>query len=226
MDDKNFNDPSVASDWIQSIESDRAKVRENDLYPLLREWLKQTSAQEILDIGAGQGICSENIDLGDRKYTGLEASPLLVDRAKTQYPQRNRQFILGNIYEMPLPAEAFDAAFSVAVWHLLSDIQKASAELSRVLKRGGHFLIVTANPGAYGLWTALYTETSQSGIRLDGKVTREGKIISSDTLYLHTLESIQNSLSEAGLRVDSVEPFRLQATGKHQYVCIRGQKAQ
>ena len=75
MDDQNFNNPNTAMEWIQQIESDKTNVRGSELYPILREWMRGNSPIEILDLGAGQGICSENIDLNGRKYTGLEPSP-------------------------------------------------------------------------------------------------------------------------------------------------------
>jgi hypothetical protein len=58
--------------------------------------------------------------------TGVEPSPYLVERAKQLYPQPNRNFILGNAYALPFSDGTFDAAFSVTVWHLLSDLQTAA----------------------------------------------------------------------------------------------------
>jgi ubiquinone/menaquinone biosynthesis C-methylase UbiE len=224
MDDQNFEDSKTALEWIQRIESDNAKLRERDLYPRLRDWIRHVSPQEILDVGAGQGICSDHLELGHRKYTGLEPSLCLLDRAKELYPQENRKFVLGNIYQMPFSDGLFDAVFSVSVWHLLSDLKQGSAEVSRVLKGSGHFLIITANPEAYSLWTSQYTQFVLAGRRLDGKVVEDGKVISQDTLYLHTLEEISKALELAGLKTTKVETFRSNEKKQCQYICIQGQK--
>jgi predicted TPR repeat methyltransferase len=44
----------------------------------------------MLDIGCGQGIYSDKIDLGLRHYPGIDLSPLLIDRAKQLYKSQNR----------------------------------------------------------------------------------------------------------------------------------------
>jgi SAM-dependent methyltransferase len=222
MDDQNFNDPNVALDWIQIIESEKARVRESDIYPRLNEWLSRVSATELLDIGSGQGICSAHIDLSGRNYTGLEPSPLLTDRAKELYPQANRRFVLGGAYQMPFSDGSFDAAFSVSVWHLLSDIKRASSELARVLKKDGSFLIITANPAAYTHWTAPYLETRQEGSRLDGVIIRDDGSVLNDTLYLHSLDEILSALHSAHLHELKIETFRRHPSGLDQYLCIEG----
>lgn len=222
MDDRKFDNPSEAKDWIQMIESDKAKSRETDLYPKLNDWIKRASPKEILEIGAGQGICSAHIDLTGRKYTGLEPSPLLLERAKELYPQTAKSFVLGNIYQMPFSEGSFDAAFSVSVWHLLHDLHRASAELSRVLKKGGAFLIVSANPDAYPLWTASYTETHRDGHRLEGKTIRPDGTVLSDTLYLHSMDEILSALGSADLVESRIETFRPRPGAPDQYLLIEG----
>lgn len=134
------------------VEGESGRVREADIYPRLNAWLDRSGAQEILDIGCGQGICSDQIRLEGRNYTGVEPCPILRARASELYGGTNRRFVAGDAYALPFDDEAFDAAFSISVWHLLADLDEAARELMRVLKPGGHFWIVTANPEAYDLW--------------------------------------------------------------------------
>ena len=77
---------------------------------------------------AGQGICSDKIDLGARTYTGIDLSPILIDRAERLYNAENRHFLTGSIYDLPFADNSFDAVFSVNLWHLMADLRKASAE--------------------------------------------------------------------------------------------------
>lgn len=74
------DDEKIARDWINAVE--RNRVREADIYPQLKAWVHQISATDILDVGCGQGICSDKIDLRLRNYTGIDLSPILIDRAK------------------------------------------------------------------------------------------------------------------------------------------------
>jgi SAM-dependent methyltransferase len=221
------NEQRIALEWIRTAEGDGARIRDNDIYPLLRRWIDASSPREILEIGAGQGICSDKIDLNGRRYTGLEPSSLLVERAQELYRDENRRFLLGSAYSLPFPDGAFDAVFSVSVWHLLSDLHQAAGEMSRVLKAEGRFLIITANPSAYSLWKELYATTRTEGSRLDGTVQLADRSVVHEVLYLHTLEEILSSLRDAGLDVEETETFRPseRAGGQHSFISIRGKRA-
>ncbi len=134
--------------------------------------------------------------------------------------------MLGNAYHLPFSEGTFDAAFSVAVWHLLSDLPKAGGELSRVLKANAHFLIITANPGAYSVWTDLYKDTQADGRRFRGTMNLDDKSVSQDTLYLHSLDEIAQSLEAASLKIDKTETFRMseKSGGQEYYLSIEGRK--
>lgn len=147
MDDHNF-DQQTAQDWINAIEKPGKSWRDDHVYSKLNSLIHDTLPETILDIGCGQGICCEKIELSQGRYTGIEPSPYLLDRAKQLYSSRDKTFLRGNAYDLPVPNRSFDAAFSILVWHLLMDLEKASSELSRVLAENGQFLIVTANPDA------------------------------------------------------------------------------
>jgi SAM-dependent methyltransferase len=225
MDDNTF-DRETANDWINTVESEKARIRDRDIYPLLKAWVNSVAPAEILDIGAGQGVCSDHIDLDGRNYTGVDPSPFLVERAKKLYGFRNRQFIQGSAYALPFPANVFDAAFSIAVWHLLDNLQAATNELSRVLRENGGFLIITANPNAYTPWIELYADTRSDGRRLEGTVRHPDQSVSRDVLYLHTLDEITAALKAAHCRIEGLETFRTfeGSEGQGKFILIKGYK--
>ena len=200
MDDRTFDEKS-AREWVAVIEAAQTSPRDQDIYPQLNAWIARTQPATLLEIGAGQGICSDKIDLANRQYTGVEPSPFLRERANERYARDDRRFVDGSAYALPFEAATFDAAFSVAVWHLLADLETAARELRRVLR--GSFLIITANPGRYDAWTTRYLETRLDGRRLEGRSA--GSV---NVLYLHTLEEIIGSLDAAGLRVRTTNTFR------------------
>jgi SAM-dependent methyltransferase len=223
MDDQNFEDALVAEDWISSVESQAARVREKDIYPKLRAWAEESKLQRILEIGSGQGACSQCFDLKGKHYVGVEPSRLLNTRAMRLFQGVEREFVLGNAYQLPFGDESFDGAFSVAVWHLLENISKASEQMKRVLKPGGSFLIITANPESYDIWRGQYAESELVGKKLSGVVRFVDKPDLKDTLYLHTLEDMQKSLASAGLRVDGISTFR-EVQGQAVYLEIHGKR--
>lgn len=218
------NEQRIALAWIRTVESEGARVRDSDIYPLIGRWVEDSSPVEILEIGAGQGVCSDKIDLRGRRYTGLEPSALLLERATALYGDEHRRFVQGSVYSLPFADGAFDAVFSVAVWHLLGDLQKAAGEMSRVLGAGGRFLIITANPAAYPFWTGLYTEARTEGRRFEGTVRLPDGSALHEVLYLHTRDEILISLRDAGLAVEAMETFRPaeKAGGQDAFLAIRG----
>jgi ubiquinone/menaquinone biosynthesis C-methylase UbiE len=220
MDDKTFDNQADAQDWASLIEAPN-QPREKDIYPRLKTWTE--TGTDILDVGCGQGACSAQIDLNGRRYTGVEPSPFLRARAIEIHSSPERRFIHGNAYQLPLADASFDSVFSIAVWHLLGDIRRAAAEMARVLKPGGRFLIITANPEAYDLWAAPYTHRKQMGRRLEGQVKEKDKVLSQDVLYLHTLEELEEALAGAQLLPTESETFRT-ADDTDLYLLIEGTK--
>lgn len=216
MDDRSF-DQDIAVEWIDTVESEDGSVREKDLYPNLQQWFEVVNPKRIVDIGCGQGICSDKVDLSHCEYTGVEPSAFLLERARELYPQPNKNFIRGNIYSLPLPDDYFDAVFSIAVWHLLEDKKKAAAELGRILKKNGHFMIATANPEIYEEWMNTYSEGEKEGLRFKGYTHKEDGTKSLDILYLHSLEDIITSLNLANLVIQKTTTFRTA-------ISIQGQK--
>jgi SAM-dependent methyltransferase len=207
MDDRNF-DQQTAQDWINAVEKPGKSWRDDHVYSELDRLIHDASPKTILDIGCGLGICSEKIDLTKCKYTGVEPSPYLLSRAKQLYSSGTKTFLSGNAYSLPLVNGSFDAAFSILVWHLLMDLEKAASELSRVLTDNGQFLIVTANPDAYLAWKSFYPDAKLTGKRLEGTM-QLGEALSRDVLYLHTFNEIRNSIQNVGLSIETTETFLL-----------------
>ena len=169
------------NEWIARIEADANNPRANDLYPALRAWAQ--GAARILEVGCGQGACAA--ELPEIPYVGVDISARLLDRAMQRHAAPHRLFIRGSATDLPLAAQAFDAIYSIAVWHLLEDPRLAARELARVLKRGGRFRIVTANREAW-------PESDDSA----------------EMLHLHSEDEIREALASAGLDVGARETVR------------------
>ncbi len=205
MDDRNF-DQQTAQDWINVVEKPGKSWRDEHVYSKLDSLIHDALPKTILDVGCGQGICSEKIDLTKCKYTGVEPSPYLLNRAKQLYSSGEKTFLSGNAYDLPVTNRSFDAAFSILVWHLLIDIEKAAFEISRVLADNGKFLIVTANPDAYLAWKSFYPDAKLTGKRLEGTMPL-GEALSRDVLYLHTFNELISSIQNVGLTIESTDTF-------------------
>lgn len=153
----------------------------------------------------------------EREYFGIDPSSRLIERATEVACAPNRNFQTGNAYQIPFPAKHFGAAFSIAVWHLLTNVKKASSELSRVIKDEGSFLIVTADPAQYTAWTDRYQNKKFEGTVFTGSNSFADGSSSQDVLALHSLEKIVSALEDNGLHVSATETFR-------SFIAISGQK--
>lgn len=203
-----FEKPSVAHDWMLMVEGEKGAVRENDLYPRLRKWIDGVAPTDILDVGCGQGICSDKIDLAKRHYTGVDLSPVLLARARELYRQKNRTFVAGDAYRLPFPDASFDAVFSIAVWHLLADAKKAAGEMRRVLRPGGHFFLVVLPASTYEGWKHRYTDGKLETGRFEGTLPLADGTTVREVLYLRSEKELRELLAAEKLPVESTETIR------------------
>lgn len=98
----------------------------------------------VLEVGAGSGA---GYVFGFRgrvaRYVGLDVSPKIL-----QNPHLDQTFC-SDAAQMPFSDEEFDLAFSSYVFEHLVDPHAVIQETYRVLKSGGHFLVLTPNKWHY-----------------------------------------------------------------------------
>lgn len=199
-----FEQQNVAQEWINSVENESGMMRDRDFYPSIRKWAQKIRPSVIIDIGSGQGICADLVQIKNSKYIGIEPSTTLVQRAIQKYSKDGRQFLVGNAYNLPFRDESADAALLLNVWFHLKDLKRASSELSRVLCNGGKFLIITADPEKYSTWDKFFFEALRTDEKIDGKVHVPINPLSRNIFYKHSMSEITNSLTAHNLVIDEV----------------------
>jgi SAM-dependent methyltransferase len=101
----------------------------------------------ILDIGCGAGvdtIIAARLAGPTGSAAGLDAVPEMLARAQENARLAgvaNVEFREGSAEELPFPDNSFDVVISNGVFNLVVDKAKALAEVYRVLKPGGRFLL-------------------------------------------------------------------------------------
>jgi SAM-dependent methyltransferase len=98
-------------------------------------------------------------------------------------------------------------ALSVNVWFHLSDLDKAALELSRVLKKGGKFNIVTSNPDNYEAWRNFFENPIEEGKLISGKVSVPVNPLTRNDIYMYTKQEMINSFEKAGLEIIRLQPL-------------------
>lgn len=103
--------------------------------------------EKILDIGCGAGVDSlvAAFLVGPTgEVAGVDPTPEMVARARQNArlaEVTNVNFQEADAENLPFPADTFDTVISNSVFNLVVDKPKALAEVYRVLKPGGPFLL-------------------------------------------------------------------------------------
>lgn len=126
-----------------------------DSYPMAWERVNEVaslvkSPGKVLDIGFGSGIVEELLSKKDKKLKvyGIDIAKESVRLIKEKVP--HGEFRLGSILKLPYKQNTFDYVLSLEI---LEHIQphntfKALAEVKRVIRQGGHFIVsVPLNEG-------------------------------------------------------------------------------
>jgi trans-aconitate methyltransferase len=105
--------------------------------------LAPLAGETILDIGCGTGHLARQIaDIG-AEVVGIDSSAEMIEAAQAAYPSMKwrRADVARLSDEQPAFAGRFDAVFSNAVLHWVSDAEGAARNMAAVLKPGGRLVV-------------------------------------------------------------------------------------
>lgn len=177
--DKQYDNEGMANEYAK----ESMETKENDLGRIfLSEQIsKNDKSSFILDIGCGSGIDLESYkEIGFTNLYGIDPSINFLNEAK-EILGNNINLSEGTFENIPFEDKKFDVVVSRFALHYCKDIFNAQKEVARVLKRGGKFIVVMANP----------TLDSIQEVDNDGNITMslfKGKVFI--TYPPHTLSDI------------------------------------
>ena len=139
---------------------------------------------EILEIGCGGGRNAGELlkRYPEANVTAVDYSEISVKKAA----EYNKEAIAGgrckvargDVSALDLPAEKYDLATAFETIYFWPGLEKCFAEVAKVVKKGGRFMIVNESDG-----------TDETGLKYE-------KII--DRMKCHTAEEIEKALKNAG----------------------------
>ena len=147
-------------------------------------YLKTIEPEEIVDIGCGGG---RNAGALLEKYpaahvTAIDYSEVSVSKATAYNAEAIKQgrceVRQGDVSALALPKEKYDLATAFETIYFWPGLEKCFAEVAKVLKPGGVFMIVNESDGM-----------DETGLKFE-------KII--DGMKCHTAEEIEEALKSAG----------------------------
>ena len=129
----------------------------------LVEMLAPRSCDRILDVGCGTGHLTARIAESGADVLGIDASESMVGQARSNYP--HLRFEVLDALEMNLGPE-FDAVFSNAVLHWITEPDVAASGILNALKPGGRFVAEFGGKGNIStIVEAVHSARESMGVR-------------------------------------------------------------
>jgi ubiquinone/menaquinone biosynthesis C-methylase UbiE/DNA-binding transcriptional ArsR family regulator len=103
----------------------------------------------LLDVGTGTGRMLELFGSAIERGVGVDLSRDMLALARERLDRAGLKHCSvrhGDIYDLPLPADSFDAVIIHQVLHFLDDSARAIREAARMLRPGGRLLVVDFAP--------------------------------------------------------------------------------
>lgn len=111
------------------------------------------SNAKVLDIGCGGGANIANwlAKCTNGHVTGIDYSKVSVEESKKlnaiAIKQGKCDIVCGDVSSMPFDEESFDCVSAFETVYFWTDLEKSFAEVNRVMKSGGTFLICNESDG-------------------------------------------------------------------------------
>lgn len=100
------------------------------------------AGKDVFEAGCGTGLLLREAAEVARSAVGLDLSRGMLTPARA----RGLRVVQGSLTDVPLPAASFDLVYSMKVLAHVQPIERAIAELARLVRPGGHLLLEFYNP--------------------------------------------------------------------------------
>jgi ubiquinone/menaquinone biosynthesis C-methylase UbiE/DNA-binding transcriptional ArsR family regulator len=124
-------------------------VAEREVEAALQSLVPTDGVHDLLDIGTGTGRMLEIFGPRVMHAVGIDLSREMLAVARVNLERanlRNCSIRQADMYQLPLPSASFDAALIHQVLHYAEHPAQAIAEAARVVRPGGHVVIVDFAP--------------------------------------------------------------------------------
>jgi ubiquinone/menaquinone biosynthesis C-methylase UbiE len=116
--------------------------------PAALELLDPRPGEDILDVGAGQGVLAAYIAERGARYTGVDASPRLIAAARRRHGRSGR-FLIADARRLDaagLARSSFDAAVFLLSLQDIDPLDAVLGSVGRVLRQRSRLVIVMTHP--------------------------------------------------------------------------------
>lgn len=117
--------------------------------PTVLRLLEPSPGEQILDVGAGQGVLAPAVLRAGARFTGVDASPRLLELARKRHG-KGAQFVLGDARRLSSLPGLREASFDAVVFLLslqdMDPLQPVIEGAAWALKPGGRVVILLTHP--------------------------------------------------------------------------------
>ncbi|TLS46084.1 class I SAM-dependent methyltransferase [Streptomyces montanus] len=147
--DSYFTDASKLD--VKQLAHDRFRTSPMALHDHLLHTLDLRGNEELLDLGCGNGEILARIrpHLAAGHLVGLDIAPAILQAARKRLDgvATPCDFVEGSADDLSVfPDRSFDRVMAVYMTHYVTDLPACFAEVRRVLRPGGRFLLTTDRP--------------------------------------------------------------------------------
>lgn len=105
--------------------------------------------KRVLDTGSGVGYGSHHLATAAAAVVGIDNDPQTVEYARAHFSGANTAYLVADCHRLPFEAATFDVVTSFELIEHLADAKLYLAEVRRVLKPDGIFVVSTPNRTIY-----------------------------------------------------------------------------
>lgn len=149
LDDPSLSGAGVTAARVTTVEGYRAWSTTYDQHigglfqheeSIVHEILGAVPAGIALDAACGTGRHAEFLAAQGHRVIGVDSSPDMLGRARKRVPQAD--FRQGDLHDLPVPDAHVDIVVCALALTHLPDLRPPIAEFARVLRPGGHLVIL------------------------------------------------------------------------------------
>jgi demethylmenaquinone methyltransferase/2-methoxy-6-polyprenyl-1,4-benzoquinol methylase len=155
------------------------------------QFLKPFQPKTILDVATGTGdFAFEAMALNPDKITGVDISEGMLDvgkkKVKTAGLSEKIELLYGDSENLPFKDNSFDAVIVAFGVRNFENLDKGLSEIQRVIKPGGHIVVLEFSKPSGSPWKQLYHVYSKYILPLIGRLISKDK-----SAYTYLPESVQ-----------------------------------
>lgn len=123
----------------------------------MMHWIGLTGQQNVLEVGCGTGQFAALLAQRAHKVVALDSSKRMLVQAESNFAGmgvNNVETVLGNVRALPFADDTFDVVICMNLVFLFEDETVPMRELTRVVRPGGHVLVLGPS-SQMNPWSAL-----------------------------------------------------------------------